>query len=169
MPTAKIFAALALGFLILSAVGCGPKVDLRKDLAITDVTSGYFDAGIIKDPEGEKNRILPSIAFKLKNISTGETIDSVQINAVYHAVNEKDKEWGTSWVKGIGSDGLKPGQSTQMLVLRSDRGFTGLQPRMQLLQNVNFVDVVVDIMCKYRADQYVKLGSYPITRQLLTQ
>ncbi len=169
MPIPKTLAALALGFLLLSAGACGPNVDLRKDLAIVDVTAGYFDAGIIKDPEGEKNRLVPSIAFRLKNITQNTTIDSVQINAVYHAVNEKDKEWGTSWVKGIGSEGLKPGQSTALLVLRSDRGFTGLQPRTQMLQNREFVDVIVDIMCKYRAQQYVKLGTFPISRQLLTQ
>jgi hypothetical protein len=153
--------------LILSATACGPTVDLQKDLTIVDVTSGYFDAGIIKDAEGEKNRLVPSIAFRLKNITRDTGIDSVQINAVYHTVNDKDKEWGTSWVKGIGTEGLTPGQSTRLLVLRSDRGFTGQQPRMQMLQNVNFVDVIVDVMCKYRAQQYVKLGTYPITRQLL--
>ena len=169
MSTPRILTVAILVFLTLSAGACSPNVDLKKDLAVVDVTSGYFDAGIIKDPEGEKNRILPSIAFKLKNLSKDTTIDSVQINAVYHTVNERDKEWGTSWVKGIGSEGLTPGQSTPLLVLRSDRGFTGLQPRMQMLQNRDFVDVVVDLMAKYRAQQYVKLGTFPITRQLLTQ
>ncbi len=169
MPTSKMLAAVALVLVPLFATACGPTVDLRKDFAVVDVTSGYFDAGIIKDAEGEKNRLVPSIAFRLKNVSADKTIDSVQINAVYHAVNEKEKEWGTSWVKGVGSAGLKPGQSTPLLVLRSDRGFTGLQPRMQMLQNTGFVDVIVDVMCKYRAQQYVKLGTFPITRQLLTQ
>lgn len=169
MSIPKILSALALGCLILSEVACAPNVDLRKDLAVTDVTTGWFDAGIMKDPEGEKNRIVPSIAFRLKNATSGVTIGTVQINAVYHLVNEKDKEWGTSWVKGIGSDGLKPGQATQTLVLRSDRGYTGLQPRLQMLQNREFVDAVVDLMGKYGAQQWVKLGSFPISRQLLTQ
>jgi hypothetical protein len=169
MPIPKILAALALGVLILSAPACGPNVDLKADITVVDVTSGWFDAGIIKDPEGEKNRIIPSIAFRLKNLTQNTTIDSVQINAVYRQVNDREKEWGTSWVKGIGNEGLKPGQSTDLLVLRSDRGYTGLEPRMQMLQNSSFVDVVVDIMGKYRANQWVRLGSFQIARQLLTR
>ena len=169
MPISKILPALALGLLSLSAAACGPNVDLQKDIAIVDVTSGYFDAGIIKDAEGEKNRLIPSITFHIKNLTRDRTIDSVQINAVYHVANDREKEWGTSWVKGIGTEGLQPGQSTKLLVLRSDRGYTGPQPRMQMLQNSNFVDVVVDVLGKYRANQWVKLGSFQITRQLLTQ
>lgn len=169
MPIPKISAALALGVLILSATACGPGVELNKEIAIVDVTSGWFDAGIIKDPEGEKNRIIPTIAFRLKNVTENKTIDSVQINAVYRQVNDREKEWGTSWVKGIGTEGLKPGQSSDRLVLRSDRGYTGLEPRMQMLQNSSFVDVVVDIMGKYRAHQWVRLGSFQIARQLLTR
>ncbi len=160
---------LALGCLILSATACGPNVDLKKDLAVVDVTTGWFDAGIFKDPEGEKNKIVPSIAFRLKNTTGDVTIASVQINAVYHLVNDKGTEWGTSWVKGVGSEGLKPGEMSQTLVLRSDRGYTGLQPRLQMLQNREFVDAVVDVMGKYGAQQWVKLGTFPITRQLLTQ
>ncbi len=169
MSIPKFLSTLALAGLILSAAACAPHVDLRKDLAIVDVTTGWFDAGIIKDPEGEKNKIVPSIAFRLKNTTGGLTIASVQINAVYHLVNEKDKEWGTTWVKGIGSEGLKPGATSETLVLRSDRGYPGLQPRLQMLQNRQFVDAVVDVMGKYGAQQWVKLGTYPISRQLLTQ
>ncbi len=169
MSMPKILCTLALGCLILSATACAPNVDLKKDLVIVDSTTGWFDAGIIKDPEGEKNKIVPSIAFRLKNTTRDVTIASVQINAVYHLVNDKEKEWGTTWVKGIGSEGLKPGETSQTLVLRSDRGYTGLQPRLQMLQNREFVDAVVDVMGKFGAQQWVRLGAFPIARQLLTQ
>lgn len=169
MSTSKILSILAFGCLILSATACGPHVDLGKDLAIVDVTTGWFDAGIVKDLEGEKNKLVPSIAFRLKNVTPDVTIASVQINAIYHQVNNKEMEWGTTWVKGIGSEGLKPGATTEQLVLRSDRGYLGLQPRLQMLQNREFVDATVDVLGKYGADQWVRLGTFPIARQLLTQ
>jgi hypothetical protein len=169
MSTPKILSTIALGCLILSATACGPRVDLKKDLLVVDVVTGWYDFGIIKDTEGEKNKLVPSIAFRLKNVTPDKTIASVQINAVYRPVNEREQEWGTTWVKAIGPDGLKPGETSGQLVLRGDRGYLGLQPRLQLLQNREFVDVFVDVMGKYGPEQWVKLGTYPIARQLLTQ
>ena len=112
---------------------------------------------------------MPAISFRLKNVTTDKTISSVQINAVYHRVVEPGVEWGTTWVSAIGSGGLTPGAATDPLVLRGDRAYLGLQPRMQMLQNREFVDATVDVMAKHNADEWVKLGTFPITRQLLTQ
>ncbi len=169
MATLKTLYLLVIAALILPVVSCGTPVDVKKDLLITDVTSGWYDAGIVKDPEGEKNRLVPAISFRLKNITSDKTISSVQVNAVYHRVVEPNVEWGTTWVSAIGSGGLKPGAATEPLVLRGDRAYLGLQPRLQMLQNREFVDGTVDIMAKHNADQWVKLGTFPITRQLLTQ
>jgi hypothetical protein len=169
MSTPKILAAIALAGLIVSVAACTPAIDLKKDIAIVDVTSGWYDAGIIKDVEGEKNKLVPAISFRIKNTTADKTIRGVQINAVYRLITEKDKEWGTTWVYGIGSEGLKPGASTQPLVLRGDRAYLGLQPRLQMLQNRQFVDATVDLMAKHDAQQWTKLDTYPITRQLLTR
>lgn len=169
MTTPKILVAIALGGLLGPLAACTPPLDLTKDIAIVDVTSGWYDAGIVKDAEGDKNRLVPAISFSLKNTTADKTIRGVQINAVYRRVVEKDMEWGTTWVYGIGSDGLKPGATTKLLVLRGDRAYLGLQPRLQMLQNRDFVDATVDVMAKYDAQQWTKLGTFPITRQLLTQ
>jgi hypothetical protein len=168
MRIAKRACLLGLATLLLSALACTKPVDLTKDLAIVDVTTGWFDAGIVKDYEGNKNKLVPSIAFTLKNVSAATTIASVQINAVYHQVNDLKTEWGTTWVKGIGSDGLNPGAATGEIVLKSDRGYMSLQPRVQMLQNAQFVDAVVDLHGKVGAQQWVKLGTFRIDRQLLT-
>ncbi len=169
MSTPKVLSAIALAGLIVSLAACTPPVDLTKDIAIVEVTSGWYDAGIVKDAEGEKNKLVPAISFRLKNTTSDKTIRSVQINAVYHLVNEKDKEWGTTWVYGITSEGLGPGATTQPLVLRGDRAYLGLEPRLQMLQNRQFGDALVNLMAKYDAQQWTKLGTYPITRQLLTR
>jgi hypothetical protein len=137
---------------------------------IVDVTTGWYDAGIVKGREGEKNKLVPAISFRLKNTTSDTAISGVQINAVYRLVNEKDKEWGTTWVYGITSEApLTPGATTQPLVLRGDRAYLGLEPRLQMLQNSHFADATVDLMAKYDAQQWTKLGTFPITRQLLTR
>ena len=50
---------------VLALSSCSKPVDLPKALEVTDVTTGYFDAGIV---EGNKNKIVPTISFRLKNI-----------------------------------------------------------------------------------------------------
>ncbi len=169
MPTPKIVPALVAAALILPVLSCAPRIDVKKDIRVVDVTSGWYDAGIIKDAEGEKNKLVPAISFRLKNVSSDKTVSTLQVNAVYHRVIEPQLEWGTTWVSAISAPGLGPGATSQPLVLRGDRAYLGLQPRLQMLQNREFVDATVDILAKYNADQWVKLGTFPVTRQLLTQ
>ncbi len=158
-------AALVLA-LALAAPGCGGgDVDIARDLQVTDVVSGWFDAGIVEDG---KNKLVPSVSLRLKNAS-GSEISSVQMFAKFMRVGETE-EWGTPpYVRAIGPDGLAPGQSTEPLVLRSNLGYTGLQPRAQMLRNREFVDARVELYAKYRANNWVKLGEYQVERQLLTQ
>ena len=55
------------------------------------------------------------------------------------------------------------------LVLRSGLGYTGDQPRLQMLQNREFVDAKVEIFLKQGSRVWAKLAEFPIERQLLTQ
>ena len=74
---------------------------------MTDVSTGYFDAGIV---EGNKNKIVPTISVRLKNIGT-EPLASVQMIAKFNRVGESE-EWGSApYVRAIGPDGLAPGQT----------------------------------------------------------
>ncbi len=157
--------ALVLAF-ALAVSGCGGNdVDIARDLQVTDVVSGWFDAGIVEDG---KNKLVPSISLRLKNGSNSE-ISSVQMFAKFMRVGETE-EWGTPpYVRAIGPDGLAPGQSTEPLVLRSNLGYTGLQPRAQMLRNRELVDARVELYAKYRANNWVKLAEYQIERQLLTR
>lgn len=72
-------------------------------------------------------------------------------------------------MRGIGPDGLAPGAKGDELVLRSDRGYTGQQSRLQMLQNKEFVDARVQIFGKHGSRNWVKIGEYTIDRQLLTE
>jgi len=58
---------------------------------------------------------------------------------------------------------------TMPLTLKSHLGYTGTEPRAEMLNNSKFVDAKVDIMVKYAATQWTKVGESPIARQLLTQ
>jgi hypothetical protein len=154
-----LFASAAL------AASCSrPPVDLAKTLQVAELTAGWYDAGVV---EGYKNKLVPSLSFRLKN--AGEPIDgSVQLNAVFRRLGDSE-ELGSSFTRGIDSNGLAPGASTDPIVLRSTFGYTGSEPRSQMLQNRLFVDVKVQLFAKYGASQWTLLGEYPIPRVLLTK
>jgi hypothetical protein len=150
--------------LVLSTLGCNRGVDPVAALEATDVVTGWYDAGLV---EGNLNKLVPSISLKLRNKSD-QDVRSVQINAIFKRVNEAEM-WGEHYGWAIQRESLPPGASTEDIVLRSGLGYTGEQPRLQMLQNKEFVDAKVEIFLKQGSRVWAKLAEFPIERQLLTQ
>src|SRR5262249_10847212 len=123
--------------------------------------TGWFDAGIVNG----QNKLVPSISFKLKN-TADQKLPALQINALFRRLTEKD-EWGSGFLMVAGSGGLAGGASTGPLSINSQLGYTGTEPRLEMLKNSRFVDAKVDLFAKYGPTQWTKVGEYPIARQLL--
>lgn len=151
--------------LALFAANCGSSIEAVAALEPVDVVTGWFDDGIV---EGQKNKLVPSVTLKLRNKST-EELKSIQINAIFRRVGEQEM-WGEYFGWAIPRDPvLAAGAETAPLVMRSTLGYTGTQPRMQMLQNKEFVDAKVEIYLKQGSKVWAKLAEYPIQRQLLTK
>jgi hypothetical protein len=153
-----------LSLLLFVSVGCNRGADAITALQPIDVVTGWYDAGIV---EGNLNKLVPSISLKLRN-TAAEPVRSVQINAIFKRVNEAEM-WGEHYGWAIQGEPLPPGASTGDIVLRSGLGYTGEQPRLQMLQNKEFVDAKVEISLKQGSKVWAKLAEFPIERQLLTQ
>lgn len=154
------------GVLIVLAlsIGCSPSIDVPTALEITQVSSGWFDAGL--DNLG-RNKLVPTVSFRLEN-ATSETVRYLQLNAVFRRQNETE-EWGNAFVRAVGTDGIDAGRTTEILRLESGRGYTGEQPRAEMLGHRDFVDVTMDLFVKHRGDQWTFLDSVDVDRQLLTR
>jgi hypothetical protein len=156
--------ALVVMLALLSS-SCGSSVEAVAALEPVDVVTGWFDDGIV---EGQKNKLVPSVTLKLRNKSD-ESLKSIQINAIFRRVGEQEM-WGEYFGWAIPRNPeLAAGAETQSLVMRSTLGYTGEQPRMQMLQNKEFVDAKVEIFLKQGSKVWAKLAEYPIQRQLLTK
>jgi hypothetical protein len=151
--------------LLIATAGCSRDIEVEKVLKITDVHTGWYDAGLQQDG---KNKLVPSISFKLENAAP-EPVRSVQLVAIFRRVSEPEVAWGEHFARAIDREGLAPGQSTGLIVLRSNLGYTGTEPRMQMLQNKEFADAKVEIFGRTGARTLAKMAEYPIDRQLLTQ
>jgi len=146
------------------SVSCGASEAAVASLEPVDVVTGWFDDGIV---EGGKNKLVPSVSMKLRNKSD-QPIRSIQINAIFRRVGEQEM-WGEYFGWAIPREPLAAGATTNALVMRSALGYTGEQPRMQMLQNREFIDAKVEIYLKQGSRVWAKLAEYPIQRQLLTQ
>ena len=156
-PAALVIAALL-------SISCGASEEAVASLEPLDVITGWFDDGIIA---GGKNKLVPSVTLKLRN-KTDHPIRSIQINAIFRRVGEQEM-WGEYFGWAVPRTPLPAGAATDTLVMRSALGYTGEQPRMQMLQNKEFVDAKVEIYLKQGSKVWAKLAEYPIQRQLLTQ
>ncbi len=155
---------LLLLLAIVSSAACGPTVDLTKGLEVTVVNSGWYDLGIVNG----QNKLVPTVVFTLHNTSD-QTLVTLQINALFRRVSE-NTEWGSGFLTVAGSQGLAPGATSEPITVKSQLGYTGSeQSRQEMLHNSQFVDAKVELFGKYGSTQWVRLGSYPVTRQLLTK
>lgn len=141
--------------------GCGgPTVDLTTALVVTDVATGWHDAGVVNG----QNKIVPAISFKLKNGSE-QPLSSLYVNVVFRRLNE-DVEWGAGYLRVAGADGLSPGAVSDVIRVNSEKGYTGLEARADMLKNRQFVDAKVQISARYASTPLTKIAEFPVARQL---
>jgi hypothetical protein len=160
----RVCSRLLLFLAIVSASACGPTVDLTKGLQVTVTDSGWYDLGIVNG----QTKLVPTVTFTLHNVSDQKLV-TLQVNALFRRVSE-NTEWGSGFLTVVGSQGLAPGATTDPITVKSQLGYTGSeQSRQEMLQNTHFVDAKVELFGKYGSTQWVRLGAYPITRQLLTK
>lgn len=154
----------SLGAVLLVAglsAACEPTVDLTAGLQVVDVSTGWSDAGVVNG----QNKLVPSVTFKFKNVS-GQALGTLQANVLFSRVGE-DTEWGSSYIKIVGTEGLAPGAQSGTQNVSCPKGYTGSEPRQQMLNNPQFVDARVKIMAKYASTQWKPVGEYTIERRLI--
>jgi hypothetical protein len=156
--------ALCLTVLLaLAAAGCGPKIDLKSALQVQDVSTGWYDEGVVNG----QNKIVPAITFTFKNVGTNP-ISTLQGNVIFRRVGEEE-EWGSGFLRVTGSEGLAAGASSQPLTVHSQLGYTGTEPRAQMLANKQFIDARAQVFAKYASTQWTLIAEFPIERRLITK
>jgi hypothetical protein len=155
--------ATLVAFTVLGALAsaCGPPVDLKQALQVTDASSGWFDAGI----QNGKNKLVPSVTFKIKKNSDVK-LSSVSLNIAFMFVGSSDHA-DDVYVQSVPLEG----NETKPIVVRTQWGYTGDPPqtRAEMLKHSGFRDMEATIFAKQSSSQWVELQRVPIARQLLTQ
>lgn len=158
----RAFAAAALYLAVLAAGCTSQTVDVATSIKIGDLTTGWFDAGIVDG----KNKLVPCASFTVTNASQVK-LEALQVFAVFRFAGETE-ELGSSMVVLRGPEALGPAATSKPVTMRATWGFTGEQPRAQMLMHSMFQDAQVEIFAKYRSADFVRITQAPVQRQLLT-
>jgi hypothetical protein len=152
--------ALALPLL---AVACSTPVDLKQAVQVTDVSTGWFDGGIVDG----KNKLVPSVTFRLKKTSPDVELPAISLNLVFKRDGE-DEHWEDVFLQRVE---FAPDGQTAPITVRSKNGYTGDPPqsRADMLKNSQFRDMSVQIFAKQASGQWIELHTARIERRLLTQ
>jgi hypothetical protein len=152
---------VAFCVLLAAASACGPEPDLRTSLKLVPTISGYYDDGVL--PSGE-SRLLPSLTFQLKN--EGDLpIDHVDLVIAYWEVGA-DGENDSNQIKGIGSDALAPGQTSEPMTVRASIGYKGYGARADFFTSVRYRGFIVKVFAKRRG-KTTPLGEFPVEQRVL--
>ena len=153
--------AIALGLAcVAGAPACGPSIDLKTALTVTDVLTGWYDDGVVNG----QNHLVPSVSFRLKNTGAAP-IAEVDLSVSFWRDGE-DGEWQSVEVRGIGSTAVAPGGSTEPMFVRSDVGYNLPSARAELFANREFKDATVKLFAK-RGGQIVPIGEFKLDRRII--
>src|SRR5574338_479878 len=149
--TATLVGLIAI--LATALPACTRRVDLAKNVHVMDVTTGWFDAGIV---EGGKNKLVPSISFTLHNASSQNL--TLQMNIMFIILPQKESQ-DEVFLQAIE---VPAGGTSKPVVVRAKYGFTGEQPRAEMLQHRLFQDFSVRLFAKQGSGQWTLLGEEPV-------
>jgi hypothetical protein len=160
MSRQGLFFYAAVFLAVTATAGCN-SVDLKTQVQVVDVSSGYYDNGIT--PAG-LNHLVPSITFSLRNISDRE-VSSIDMVVMYWAAGQ-DTEQDESLLRVVGGSGLPAGATSEPVVSRSRIGFTLEGARADLFNRSLFRDWTAKLFLK-RGAKIVPAGEYKIDHRLL--
>jgi hypothetical protein len=165
-PAPRLFSSPPILILLLSlaVAGCGGTVNVKEAFIVSDLSGGWFDAGIT---EG-KNRLVPSVTFRIQK-KTNEDVSSPSLNILFkRLVGGKEEEFEDVFMQRVE---FTQGNSTDLLTVRPKAGYAGegQQSRADMLNNSHFEDVRAIIFAKQSSSNWIELARFDLPRQLLTK
>jgi hypothetical protein len=144
----------------LLAASCSSNVDLKQHVQVTDVSTGWYDAGVVDG----KNKLVPSLTFKLRR-PPDVKVPAVSLNLVFKAADGREHD--DVFVQRVT---FNDNGETDPITVRSQTGYTGDPPqsRAEMLKNAHFVDMDVEIFARQTSAQWIPLHKVRLSRQLLT-
>jgi hypothetical protein len=162
LPTVlRLSLPVALACLL---AGCGQDIDVKQALTITDMSGGWYDAGI-KDG---KNKLVPSLTFRVQK-SVEDDVRPLSLNIAFKQVSAAGEvDFDDVFLQSVE---FAEGNQTAPLTVRPETGYTGDPPqtRQQMLEHSQFQDVRAIVFAKHSSSNWVELARFDLPRTLITR
>jgi hypothetical protein len=163
-------AAVCVLPLALATASCSQTVDFKQTLQVTDVSGGWYDAGIVDG----KNKLVPSLSFRIRKPAEVR-LRSISLNVHFKRIIDPSKPGleGEEEADEVFLQTVEFAEDAQTAVLpvRSPTGVTGDPPqtRAEMLQNSHFRDMRARVFAKESSTTWVELLAFDIPRVVLTK
>jgi hypothetical protein len=132
--------------LILALSSCtnGASEEMLASLTLEDVAAYWAIQG---QDEEKNNFIQPVVRFRVVN-GAERDLDYVQAMAVFTRENFPDEPWGNAFSYSISEEPIPPGESSELIVMRSDTSFISKDSPERMFHNEKWEEVEVEIFLK---------------------
>jgi hypothetical protein len=156
---------LAIG-VALSAGSCGREIDFKQALQVTDLSGGWFDAGIVDG----KNKLVPSMSMRIRKPADVQ-LNALALNIIFKRVSPDKKTEEDLDEVFLQKVEFSEGAQTPLLTVRPQHGYTGDAPqtRAQILEHSQFWDGRAVVFAKQSSTTWVELIRFDIPRVLITK
>jgi hypothetical protein len=146
------------------AISCGPTVELKQALQVTELSGGWYDAGIVDG----KNKLVPSMSFRIRKPAEVQ-LRGVALNIIFKRVMPDKKTEEDLDEVFLQKVEFSEGNQTPLLTVRAQHGYTGDAPqtRAQILEHSQFQDARAVVFAKQSSTTWVELVRYDVPRVLL--
>jgi len=145
---------------VAASSACGPEVDLAKATELVDVSTGYYDMGIVNG----KTKIVPQAIVHVKNVSD-RSLPGFQMTASYWIVGDDGMKDEKLVPHSVAKD-LAPGATSDAIVLRANFGFTPEMARAEAFNSSYFRDFKIKVFGKVNG-KIAKLGEISVDRKIV--
>jgi hypothetical protein len=159
LPALAIAAGLCLG---LAACTKAPSDDeVKSMMQVTDVSTKWVSK--LYNPWPPKLILVPTVSFRVKNL-TDKPLTYVDFNAIFKVKGER-QNLGDSYLAGIRSTVVPPGELSPVITLKSNYGSEG-RSLASFKNNPQWRPVEVKIFAQTHGSRLVPLGRWDVSRDI---
>lgn len=154
--------AAMLGGVALTACSDADSDEKAKALVLEDVAAYWAVRG--QDQEGN-NYIHPVIRFRVVNASETE-VGYVQAMAVFKREKFPDESWGNAFNYSISEEALDPGESSDLITMRSDANFVGKDAPELMFANEKWEEIIAEVFVRVGPSSWVNATRLEVPKRI---
>jgi len=159
VPSAVVLAALALA--LAPACKTMSSEELKSSIEVQDYSSSWVSK--YYQPWPPRLILVPQIKFRIKNIGT-KPLTYVNFNAIYQFKGDPEN-FGDSFLAAIRGKAVEPGQTSDVIVLKSNLGVDG-KNLAGIRDNPSWKPAFVRLFVISKGSRPVLLGVYDVSRDI---